>query len=507
MNANVSKNALRAALALVVLFGGVVFEAASVGSATGGVPLPPKKPSVIQASLSAGSNADKDSTTSKPGTMSDDMSGVPVASPAYKMLHSTIRDELRQGRPSYALRLLERDPLAKNIKHSEYDRLRAAIAQSYMIEGKLTEARNLAELAVTRSGSQAPLAGWVGGLSAWRQKDFKTAYRHFSVVGNSPVAGDWLQSAGSFWASRAAYRSGQFNKVDEWLERAAQHPRTFYGLIAHKALDKDYNFNWSEPSLAWSQKSKLDNDPYIAEAFRQSGAGNVMTAISILSQNGWLKTRETREQVLAHALRKKQTALVMTLARTTRDTKGRLYDSALYPVATWEPQSGYNVDKALVYALIRQESRFNPHAKSGTGATGLMQLLPTTARYMNDGNDASLSVPEANIDLGQKYIRYLLNDNSVNNDLFKMMVAYNAGPGNLAKWKNQLKGVDDPLLFIESIPVAETRAFVERVMVNYWIYRIRMGQDTPSLDAIAKADQADYADAGRQHEDVVASKN
>ena len=506
MNANVSKNSLRVALALVVLFGGVVFEAASVGSATGGIPLPPKKPNLVQVSLSNGSSADKDSTTGKPGTVSDDLSGVPVASPAYKMLYSTIRDELRQGRPSYALRLLERDPMGKNLKNAEYDRLRGAIAQSYMIEGKLTEARNLAELAVTRSGAQAPLAAWVGGISSWRQKDFKTAYRHFSVVGRSPSAGDWLQSAGSFWASRAAYRSGQFNKVDEWLEQAANHPRTFYGLIAIKALDEDYSFNWSEPSLGWKQKSKLDNDPNITEAFRQSGAGNVMAAVSTLSQSGWLKSRETREQVLAHALRKKQTSLVLHLARTTRDAKGRFYDAALYPVATWEPKSGYNVDKALVYALIRQESRFNPHAKSGTGATGLMQILPSTAKYMNGGADVILTTPEANIALGQKYIRHLLSDNAVNNDLFKMMVAYNAGPGNLAKWKNQLKGVDDPLLFIESIPSGETRAFVERVMVNYWIYRIRMGQDTPSLDAIAQADQADYADAGRQHEDVIASK-
>lgn len=505
MNANVSKNSLRVALALVVLFGGVVFEAASVGSATGGVPLPPKKPSEILASLVPGTTADKDSTTGKPGPVSDDASGIPVASPAYKLLYSAIRDELRQGRPTYALKLLEKDPMAQNLKNAEYDRLRAAIAQSYLIEGKLAEARALAEKAVARSGDKAPLAGWVGGIASWRQKDFKTAYRHFSTVGNSPLASDWLQSAGAFWASRAAFRSGQFNKVDEWLELAAEHPRTFYGLIAIKALDEDYAFNWSEPSIGWGNKSKLENDPQIAEAFRQSSAGNIMAAVSTLGQAGWLKNRDTKEQLLAYAMRKKQTALVMHLARTTRDTKGRFYDSALYPVATWEPKSGYNVDKALVYALIRQESRFNPHAKSGTGATGLMQLLPTTAKYMNNGNDVSLTAPEANIAMGQKYIRHLLNDNAVNNDLFKMMVAYNAGPGNLAKWKGQLKGVEDPLLFIESIPSAETRAFVERVMVNYWIYRIRMGQDTPSLDAIANADQAEYADAGRQHEDVLAS--
>ena len=507
MNANVSKNGLRVALALVVLFGGVVFEAASVGSATGGVPLPPKKPNFIQTSLDAGSSAAKDSTTDKPGTMADDESGSPAASPAFKLLHGTIRDELRQGRPSYALKLLERDPLAKKIKNSEYDRLRATIAQSYLSEGKLDKARELAEKAVIRSGVQAPLAGWVGGLAAWRMKDYKTAYRDFSVVAESNLSGSWLKSAGAFWASRAAYRSGQFNKVEDWLEVAADEPRTFYGLVARKALDQDYDFNWSEPSIGWGHKSRLENDPQITEAFRQAGSGQISSAIGTLSKSALMRDREGREQVLAYALRKKQTALVLYLARMTKDTKGRFYDSALYPVSTWEPKSGYQVDKALVYALIRQESRFNPYAKSGTGATGLMQLLPTTAKYMNDGNDVSLTTPEANIAMGQKYIRHLLNDVSVNNDLFKMMVAYNAGPGNLAKWKSELKGVEDPLLFIESIPSPETRAFVERVMVNYWIYRIRMGQDTPSLEAIANADQADYASAGQQHQDVRLASN
>ena len=88
-----------------------------------------------------------------------------------------------------------------------------------------------------------------------------------------------------------------------------------------------------------------------------------------------------------------------------------------------------------------------------------------------------------------------------------MMIAYNAGPGNLVRWKAGLKDVDDPLLFIESIPSPETRAFVERVMVNYWIYRIRMGQETPSLDAVADSSQADYATAGQQHDTRLASGN
>lgn len=503
MNANVTKNSVRLALAVMILFGGVVFEAASVGSATGGIPLPPRKPELSQISFSTSKAAAPDATTRKPASQSDDDSSpVQSASPAYKLLQATLKEELRQGRPTYALKMLEKDPLAKKLKNSEYDRLKAQIAQSYMSEGKIREALNLSQSALNRSGAAVPIAGWVGGLSAWRLRDYKTATENFITVAESPVASDWLRSAGAFWASRAALRSGQFKKVDRLLEIAADNPRTFYGLIATRALGRDYDFNWSGPSMGWKNSGKLKTDQQIAEAFRLAGAGNVNQAIGVLYKTQWMRTRDGREQVMAYALQQNQNALALHLARQTKDEDGNFFDAALYPVIMWEPKSGYQVDKALVYALIRQESRFNPHAKSGTGATGLMQLLPSTAKFMNGGQDVSLTSPEQNIKVGQRYIKHLLNDSAVNNDLFKMMVAYNAGPGNLAKWKRQLDNPSDPLLFIESIPSAETRAFVERVMVNYWIYRIRMGQDTPSLEAIASGDQAEYADAGRQHEAV-----
>lgn len=505
MNANVSKNGLRLGLALAVLFGGVVFEAASVGSATGGIPLPPRKPGVIQIGLEAGDVAGEVSTTDKPEFLTDDPPPALRSSSAYKLIYGTLRGELRQGRPTFALRLLERDPLAKKLKADEYDRLLAVIAQSYLIEGKIAEARKLAEQALARSGKKAPLAGWVGGLAAWRQDDFPTAVRYFAVTADSPASSTWLRAGGAFWASRAALRLGQFSYVDRYLEVAATNPRTFYGLIAARALGHDDDFNWSEPSLSWKHKTRLLNDAGVAEAFRLARAGNIDAAISALGQTDWMDSREGREQLLAYALRKKQTALALHLARQTRDEDGRFFDTALYPVGLWEPENGYQVDKALVYALIRQESRFNPRAVSGTGATGLMQILPTTARFMNDGNDVELTSPEENITVGQRYVRHLLNDGAVNNDLFNLMVAYNAGPGNLAKWKRELKEIDDPLLFIESIPSSETRAFVERVMVNYWVYRLRMGQDTPSLDAIATGDQAEYASAGRRHDGQIAA--
>ena len=66
-----------------------------------------------------------------------------------------------------------------------------------------------------------------------------------------------------------------------------------------------------------------------------------------------------------------------------------------------------------------------------------------------------------------------------------MAAAYNGGPGNLAKWQNHVGADIDPLLFIESLPSRETRLFIERVLANFWIYRQRLGQETPSLDQVA----------------------
>ena len=85
-----------------------------------------------------------------------------------------------------------------------------------------------------------------------------------------------------------------------------------------------------------------------------------------------------------------------------------------------------------------------------------------------------------------------------------MTIAYNAGPGTLSRWKRERKQIKDPLLFIETIPYNETRAFIERVLSNYWIYRMRFNQDTPSLDAVAEGRWARYAAQDRESFKILA---
>ena len=159
--------------------------------------------------------------------------------------------------------------------------------------------------------------------------------------------------------------------------------------------------------------------------------------------------------MLALADRANMPSLSMRLGSLLAASGSTLYDSTAYPVPKLALKEGSLVDAALVYALIRQESGFNPRAKSRAGARGLMQLMPRTAsfvardrRYRGSKRNA-LYDPQINITLGNKYIDILRADGRIKGDLFLMVAAWNGGPGNLNKWRREIESGDDPLLFVE----------------------------------------------------------
>jgi soluble lytic murein transglycosylase len=159
--------------------------------------------------------------------------------------------------------------------------------------------------------------------------------------------------------------------------------------------------------------------------------------------------------------------------------------TGLFPVPPYEPQGGYHIDKSLVLAFARLESRFQNGSTSVAGAHGIMQLMPKTAELIAGPVAAEqLDEPSYSMSLGQRYISQLLDRLSGN--ILLLGGAYNAGPGNAARWMVTKAGKDDPLLFIESIPMAETRSYVRRLMEYQWMYRRRFGEDAKSLDEIAR---------------------
>ncbi|MBF0158367.1 MAG: lytic transglycosylase domain-containing protein [Magnetococcales bacterium] len=147
----------------------------------------------------------------------------------------------------------------------------------------------------------------------------------------------------------------------------------------------------------------------------------------------------------------------------------------LYPVPDWTPSQGWLLDQALIWAVARQESRFSQRVVSSAGAMGLLQLMPATARDeaqklgLAVANPVNLKQIPYNLALGQSYLHRMLQQ--FDGDLILAVAAYNAGPGRSRQWQPERRNTD-PLLFIETIPISETRGYVQKVIHNYVIYQL-----------------------------------
>jgi soluble lytic murein transglycosylase-like protein len=202
------------------------------------------------------------------------------------------------------------------------------------------------------------------------------------------------------------------------------------------------------------------------------------------------------------AERQQWTSLILALnpqamSRPSAQPVVRTSSPADYPTPTLEPKSGFTLDRALVYAIVRQESRFNPLALSRAGAVGLMQLMPeAAARAAGDdklkADMSPLLDPAFNLRVGQDYLTWLM-ERGVGYDLLRTVAAYNGGPGMLQRTTRTLGGDADTLLVIECLPALETRNYVEKVMAAYWTYRRMFGKDSQTLDALARG--AAFVDA------------
>jgi hypothetical protein len=179
-------------------------------------------------------------------------------------------------------------------------------------------------------------------------------------------------------------------------------------------------------------------------------------------------------------------AMGTSLADRANPPKGYDLD---FPTPELAPRNGFTLDRALVYAVVRQESRFNPQAVSPIGATGLMQLMPEAAAAAA-GDDklktdmSPLFDPAFNLRVGQDYFTWLL-EKGVGHDLVRAVAAYNGGPATVAKTAQMLGDDTDSLLLMECLPAQETRMYVQRVLAGYWTYRRMWGEPSPSLDTLA----------------------
>lgn len=377
----------------------------------------------------------------------------------------------------------------------EVDTELARISNEYYLTNYDEKAFALAQIG-SRSREFISQSDWIAGLSAYRLGDCAVAADHFEHVANSSVAGDWTAAAGGYWAARSYLNCRRPEQVSRMLKKAASFKKTFYGIIAARQLGIDPVFDWSAPQFTQADHRDLDGVSAVHRAIALAQVGENTLADQELN-TAWGQTRDGQHSaLLGLAARLGLAATQLNIGRIEEQKRIASLDSSLYPIPYITPDGGYTLDKALLFGMIRQESAFNSWAKSGVGARGLMQLMMGAAGDMSQNRRLArikLDDPRYNMFLGQKYMKTMLGKQFADGNLFKSLTAYNAGPGNMQKWIKRTNFQDDPLLYIESIPARETRIYIERVLSNMWIYRMRMGQDIPTLDAVASGNWPIYS--------------
>jgi len=146
-----------------------------------------------------------------------------------------------------------------------------------------------------------------------------------------------------------------------------------------------------------------------------------------------------------------------------------------------------DIDPFVILGLIRQESAFDVKAVSSARALGLMQVLPSTAKQLGAKNKDELFEPGLNIKFGADYLKklILLNENQIEYAL----ASYNAGPTHVRKWQKRFSNIT-PLLFVDLMPFAETRNYVNVVLRNaYWYERLVLKSDHKNKDLFKKRSQ------------------
>jgi soluble lytic murein transglycosylase-like protein len=346
------------------------------------------------------------------------------------------------------------------------------------------------KVSITRTGSPDEAstedsAYWSAGLEAWARKDFSAAAENFTIAAQRSKDSSWDRSAAAFWAARAYLRDRHPEQVSHWLREASKYPRTFYGQLAQRALGIDPSYDWNVKDLSARGADLLMSSSAGKRALGLIQVGEITSAEKELLALADDPAGTMDRALLAVSQASGLPSLAVKIG-SKRLLKGDDFiDTAMYPLPAWSPPVGYTVDRALLFAIMRQESGFNPNATSQAGAVGLMQLMPDTAKLVSGEAKPNLRDPQVSISIGQRYIASLLKTDTVGGDLFNLAAAYNAGPGNLQHWKATIRSDDDPLFFIERLPSRETRLFIERIMASYWIYQNRLGQATDTLDAVA----------------------
>lgn len=401
----------------------------------------------------------------------------------------SIARDIRNNRLTIAGERILAEHGKKRLSHADVGLLSEALNRAWIAWGTPDKGFAALERGAPIAEPARITTHWRAGLTAWEMERYNAAQRHFeAVLAHSDYRR--LAASGGVWAARAAFRAGEPGKVSALLRKAYDAaPDSFYGLIAARQLGIEIFRDWSPPILTDAHWRAISDHRGVRRAAALSQVGQSDLADSELLA-GWYRADNDVYKAylaLAYSLDLPQAQLRIAESAPQGETAPLLN---LYPIPSWQPIDGFQTDPAMLFALIRQESRFASRARSSSGARGIMQVMPRTASYI--GRDRRLIRDrqnllydtEFNMSLGQRYVNYLKDHSATDGDLLYLLAAYNGGPGNVNKWRRKIDN-HDPLWFIEHIPLRETRSYVEQVSANYWIYRTAMGLETTTLDRLA----------------------
>ena len=367
--------------------------------------------------------------------------------------------------------------------------LRAEVARTAFAMGKNAFAGRLAKVAMQECHGALGLPAFVAGLAAWRAGD-PAAGHLFAAAADAPHASQDLAAAAAFWAARNALRGGQDMDYLSWMRRASFAGSGFYAILAQHMLGRDaLEPPFTNQTLGLADLDAVASDPRGERAFALLQVGQTHLAEEELRHLYPAIARDAgmRRAVMLVAW---QAGLATLASQIAGLEPSHPTGAVVIPPMSLTTPRGLHVDPSLLYALVRVESNFDPHAVSAVGAQGLLQLMPSTAAFMDQRRGArrpgTLSDPQYNIEMGQRYINYLSQQSSIDGDLLRILASYNAGPTEAAAWSNAQVAEHDPLLYIEMIPNQQTRHFVFCVLRYSWAYAQQLNLPIPSLDALAE---------------------
>jgi soluble lytic murein transglycosylase len=290
-------------------------------------------------------------------------------------------------------------------------------------------------------------------------------------------------SRAAYWAGRAADALDDPELASQWYQDAALYPLTYHGQLAIEKLGVAPRLNLPEepaPTIAEAEEFPGHEMARMTRLLNDLGESRSVDPF-LLHLDGQVRTAGERVlvAVLAESIGRRD--LTVKVAKNA-ERDGVYLTSRAYPVIDLPKK--YVEDPALLLAMTRQESAFDPQAVSHAGARGLMQLMPATARRTAKKIKVPYNVDKLTADaqynatLGSAHLKELLA--TFDGNYVLAVAAYNAGEGRVRRWMrrsgdprtDEVDAVD----WIELIPFTETRDYVQRVMGNLQVYRTRLGQ-------------------------------